>query len=343
LGLPYTHNFCQIGLDVKSKDTDDATEQTEVVEVVDEDQEISDELERLKTEAAARAKRERRKANEIKTRTIQRMQLQMTAPLDIGLEQHDAALDFGQDDTFDLGATERGMNNRSRVKFLEDDANMSVDDSESENEGMSEDDEVLDEDEEKAKKLAALENTLDDLYGAYQEHLKSRDAKYKVKQSRERNGAREEWGGIAGKDSDEGSGSEEEEEGGWNVMQKAKARGDASSSDEDSDSDEELPTGKKRPLASKSKAIEATNKRRKLISPLEKKDVPSSGASRLWFSQGVFAGMDDLNDVGDDGMDVDENAQQEAESVMDDEENHAEVSLLPVVGPAKLITFAVTV
>ena len=264
------------------------------------------------------------------------MQLQMTVPLDIGLEQQDAALSFGQDDTFDLGATERGMNNRSRVKFLEDDANMSVDESESESEGMSEDDEVLDEKEEKEKTLAALENTLDDLYGAYQEHLKSRDAKYKVKRARERNGAREEWGGIAQKDSDEEGSGSDEEEGGWNVVQKAKAMAGASSSDDDSDSEEEASPGKKRPLSSKSKAVETKSKRRKLISPLEKKDAPSSAASHLWFSQGLFARVDDLKDVEDDDMDVDEDAQQEEESVMDDEESNGEVSRFTPVGLAKL-------
>ncbi|KIJ68338.1 hypothetical protein HYDPIDRAFT_24627, partial [Hydnomerulius pinastri MD-312] len=82
----------ELGLDVKTKHADELTETVEITEEVDEEQQIQEELERLNAEAAAKAKRERRRANEIKTKTIQRMQLQMTAPLDIGLEQNDASL-----------------------------------------------------------------------------------------------------------------------------------------------------------------------------------------------------------------------------------------------------------
>jgi AdoMet-dependent rRNA methyltransferase SPB1 len=60
-------------------------------------------------------KRERRRANEVKTKTIQRMQLQMTAPMDIGMEQHDASLGYGQDDVFDLTGAERGMKKKGGV------------------------------------------------------------------------------------------------------------------------------------------------------------------------------------------------------------------------------------
>ena len=75
-------------------------------------------LERLNREAEVRTKRERRRANEIKTRTIQRMQLQMVAPFDIGLEQHDASLDLGQDDVFDLSTTEKAMRKKKAAQLL---------------------------------------------------------------------------------------------------------------------------------------------------------------------------------------------------------------------------------
>ncbi|KAL1740567.1 FtsJ-like methyltransferase-domain-containing protein, partial [Schizophyllum fasciatum] len=95
-----------LGLENKAKDAQELTETVEVTEEVDEDTQIQEELERLNAEAAARTKRQRRRANEIKTKTIQRMQLQMTAPLDIGMEQADASLG-GQDDFFDLDEVER--------------------------------------------------------------------------------------------------------------------------------------------------------------------------------------------------------------------------------------------
>src|SRR5882762_2555385 len=80
-------------------------------------------LERLNAEHAARTKRERRRANEVKTKTIQRMQLQMTAPMDIGMEQHDASLGFGQDDVFDLTGAEKGMRKKGGVTKLVGDGN----------------------------------------------------------------------------------------------------------------------------------------------------------------------------------------------------------------------------
>src|ERR1700759_3139720 len=79
-------------------------------------------LERLNKEATGRAKRARRRANELRTRTIQRMQLQMTAPLDIGLEHQDPALHMGQDDTFDLSVTERAMSKKGGAKLFVGDA-----------------------------------------------------------------------------------------------------------------------------------------------------------------------------------------------------------------------------
>ena len=86
-------------------------------------------LERLNAEAAARAKRERRRANEVKTKTIQRMQLQMTAPLDIGMEQSDLSL-RGQVDIFDLEATEKGLRRKGGASALgdEDDGESSEED-----------------------------------------------------------------------------------------------------------------------------------------------------------------------------------------------------------------------
>ncbi|CAE6427137.1 unnamed protein product [Rhizoctonia solani] len=76
----------EIGLETKNKHVEDATETVEVTEEVDEEQQIEDELHRLTTESAARVKRDRRRANEKRTRTITRMQLQMTAPLEDELD-----------------------------------------------------------------------------------------------------------------------------------------------------------------------------------------------------------------------------------------------------------------
>ncbi|KAJ7706073.1 Spb1 C-terminal domain-containing protein [Mycena rosella] len=289
----------ELGLDNKMKDTDDVTETVEIVEEVDEDQQIQEELERLNAQAAARTKRERRRANEVKTRTIQRMQLQMTAPLDIGLEQHDASLG-GQDDFFDLGGAESGLRKRGGLAALQEEDAIGGSDDEDEGSDGDESDEVLDSDEERERKVDGLEAEMDGLYDAYRDRMRERDAKYKVKESREKNAEREEWSGI--KQPIDVDSESEEEEGGWDKMEAVKERtGDASSDDSDSDEEDEedAPATRKRSRAEPGPA--KPSKRAKLITNL--REPKSSQAANLWFSQDVFAGMGDALDVGEDDPD----------------------------------------
>ncbi|KAJ7103421.1 FtsJ-domain-containing protein [Mycena belliarum] len=291
----------ELGLDNKTKDTDDVTETVEIVEEADEDQQIQEELERLNAEAAARTKRERRRANEVKTRTIQRMQLQMTAPLDIGMEQHDASLG-GQEDFFDLGGAETGLRKRGGLAALgDDDGDSDSEDAASDTESES----VLDSDEERLRKVNGLEAEMDGLYDAYRDRMRERDAKFKVKESREKNAEREEWLGIK-QPIDVGSDSDEEE-GGWDKMEVAKERtGDASSSDDSDSSEEEeedAPPTRKRSRTGPEPV--KPSKRAKLVTNLRepKTKATASKAASVWFSQDVFTGMDEELDIGDDDPD----------------------------------------
>ncbi|KAJ7619133.1 Spb1 C-terminal domain-containing protein [Mycena polygramma] len=291
----------ELGLDNKTKDTEDVTETVEIVEEVDEDQQIQEELERLNAEAAARTKRERRRANEVKTRTIQRMQLSMTAPLDIGMEQHDASLG-GQEDFFDLGGAETGLRKRGGISALGD-----VEDADDSDEGEAPDadDEVLDSDEERERKVDGLEAEMDGLYEAYRDRMRERDAKYKVQESRQKNAEREEWRGIhepidLESDSDD-------EEGGWDKLEVAKQQsGDSSSDDSDSDEEEDAPATRKRPRTETGPA--KPSKRAKLVTKLREPQTQSaSQAAQVWFSQDVFAGIGDSLEVEDDDeMSVDD-------------------------------------
>lgn len=266
-------------------------------------------LERLNAEAAARAKRERRRANELKTRTIQRMQLQMTAPMDIGMEQNDMSL-RGQDDIFDLEETARGLDKKGGLSALgdEDDANSSADEAS----GDDDDDEVLDSEEERERKVNGLEAELDGLYDAYQERMRERDAKYKVKEARKNSKDREEWAGIRKDDSeDEDS---DNSEGGYDVMEKAKERNDEDSdsdSDSEDDSDIVAPPSTKRPrvddLGDSSKQRKKARTAVATI-PSSKSSGPLSRNAEVWFSQGLFkgTGLSDVEDDEDeDEMDVD--------------------------------------
>ncbi|KAF9069148.1 Spb1 C-terminal domain-containing protein [Rhodocollybia butyracea] len=311
----------ELGLDVKRKDTEDATETVEITEEVDEEQMIQDELERLNAENAARTKRNRRRANEVRTKTIQRMQLQMTAPMDIGLDLQDASLG-GQDDIFDLQGAEKGMRKRGGVSKLVGADGVVVEDSDGEGDDAdASDDEVLDSEEERDRKARAMEEELDGLYDSYQSRLRERDAKFKVKEAREKNKEREAWSGI--KEDASSNEDDSDAEGGWEEMQKAKGRHDDSSSDESSAEDEDVemavPAKKRRLLPVAETPREA--KRPRLLTKL-KEPIPSgSQASKVWFSQDVFAGIEtDLGNIEDEEDEEMANQEDDEDEEMVDEE-----------------------
>ncbi|KAF8078517.1 Spb1 C-terminal domain-containing protein [Lyophyllum atratum] len=319
----------ELGLDNKTKETEELTETVEIIDDIDEEQQISEELERLNAEAAARTKRERRRANEVKTRTIQRMQLQMTAPLDIGLEQQDLSLG-GQDDFFDLGGTERGLRKRGGIEKLIGDDGDPVEDSEEE-EVEEDDDEILDSEEDRERKVNGLEAELDGLYDAYQERLRERDAKFKVMEARRTNAEREDWSGIKAKGGSDDE-SDSEEEGGWDKMQVAKGEvTDDESSDDSDDSDQERPhpKGVKRPHTVDRERTLPSSKRARLVTKLEepKSSMSNSKAAQVWFSQDIFSGMDSV-DAADDDVDVSmagSTSEQDWESAASEDDDDFEV------------------
>ncbi|TCD69966.1 AdoMet-dependent rRNA methyltransferase spb1 [Steccherinum ochraceum] len=315
----------ELGLEVKVKQTEELTETVEITEEVDPDEEIEAELERLNSEAAARQKRDRRRANEQKTKTIQRMQLQMTAPLDIGLEQADASLAFGQDDVFDLEHTTKALRKKGGISKLmdADDADSSDDEAEA---GSEDEDEVLDEEEERDRKVAALEDELDGLYDAYQERMREKDAKYQAKKARNADAERGEWHGISKQDSDDED--EDDEDGGYEEMQAAKAKDDASSSDDDSSDDEDdKPVSKSKPASRKRRHEEPPTIRKKpRLSPQASSSAPAAPLSRaaeVWFSQDMFSGAgidaDDMEDSEESEEEVDEDEDEAmSEATLDD-------------------------
>ncbi|KXN89929.1 AdoMet-dependent rRNA methyltransferase SPB1 [Leucoagaricus sp. SymC.cos] len=284
----------ELGLDVKTKNTEEMTEAVEVEEEINEEQQVSQELERLNAEAAARAKRKRRRANEIRSKTIQRMQLRMTAPLDIGLEQSDATLGVGQEDVFDLEETEKKLNKKAQVQWLNDDETM-YDDVEDGEDNSSErnTDNDFSSGEDEDRRIDGLEATLDGLYDAYKNRLRERDAKFRANEARAKDKEREkEWAGIQAER--DGSDESTDSEGGWDVAQNNKLKEDDDSSDESSDEEKEGPASKgKRYRALQDPALPSA-KRQRLASTPDVPSKPSSTAARLWFSQDVFSGVDSL-------------------------------------------------
>lgn len=229
------------------------------------------------------------------------MQLQMTAPMDIGLEQHDASLGFGQDDIFDLTGAERGMRANGGMARLTRDDEMPESEEEGEYESSGDEEEFLDSDEEREKKVAGLEAELDGMYDTYQERMREKDAKFKVTEQRKKSGLLEAWDGIRGKDEDDED--MDSEDGGWDKMEQAKEHADDdSSSDESDEEDEEVERPPKGGKRRREEPAAHPSKRVKILTKLEKPATAaeSSRAAQVWFSQDVFSGMDDLNAIADD-------------------------------------------
>ena len=251
------------------------------------------------------------------------MQLQMIAPLDIGMEQQDAALGTGQEDFFDLGRTENGLRESSSARFLTDDNGDLIVESDDEEEDEQDRDADVMEDE-REEKLRNLEVELDGMYDAYQGRLRERDAKFKVNESRRKNTEREEWNGIQEETSD----GSESEEGGWDGMQDAKFNDSSSSSGHSDSEDPPSAAGLKR---KRSENVVTNSKRPRLITDLKQ---PTSGktsntTTQIWFSQDVFTGLEDLNGLSDsDGTDDAENDDTSDDS---EDEDSASTSTYEVV------------
>lgn len=221
----------------------------------------------------------------------------MTAPLDIGLEHTDPTLGLGQEDMFDLKDTEEGLRRRGGISVLVRQGGDIVINNDKEDED-SNGDEFLDSEEERQKKITGLEAELDGLYGAYQERMRERDAKFKVNESRKRNAEREEWHGIQ----QQASGDDvESDEGGWDRMEEAKGEvaGESSSDESDADCGNTAPpvAGRKRRRAMDEREDQ---KRPRLVTKVGEQVPQPSEAARVWFSQDIFACINGIDDIEDD-------------------------------------------
>lgn len=177
------------GMSAKAKkqqqEQEEVEEGEEVAEVesMDEDLKMQEELQRLKEQNDKHKRKERRKENEKKQREIVRMQMHMTAPFDIGLEQNGPA---GEGAMFDLGTSER-LDGSSRVVK----AKMDNPSDESESESDEEEDDDSDDDGDR------LDRQLDSLYKNYQERREEANAKERAKRARKVKEDDEGWEGLS--------------------------------------------------------------------------------------------------------------------------------------------------
>ena len=160
------------GFASKKQNADDGAVGEEIAEItpMDEELKVQAELEKLNDAEIARRKRERRRENEKKQKEILRMQLHMTTPTDIGLEQEGPN---GRDSVFRLadvdkaGAIEKVSKGKMAVPLQpESQAEGDVTGHETDAEGDQ------------------LDEELDALYDRYQERKSQADAKYRAKKAR---------------------------------------------------------------------------------------------------------------------------------------------------------------
>ncbi|OAA52074.1 AdoMet-dependent rRNA methyltransferase spb1 [Metarhizium rileyi] len=177
----------------------------EVVEVesMDEELRIQEELQNMKDKETSKKKRERRKENEKKQREVVRMQLNMVAPMDIGMEESGP---IGEGAMFSMKAADKSgalrRLNRGKMVVVSDRAQTAahkIAERPDGGENESDDEEDL------------LERELDYMYDDYRERKAEADAKYRVKKAKEERGD-DEWEGLSAEEGAEKSDSSELEE-----------------------------------------------------------------------------------------------------------------------------------
>jgi AdoMet-dependent rRNA methyltransferase SPB1 len=212
------------------------------------------------------------------------MQLHMTAPLDIGLDLQDATLHYGQDDIFNLQDTEKQLLKKGGIAKLISQPEVIASDSDTDDDVIQEDEDDSDIGSEGDRKVTNLEAELDGMYDAYQERLKEKDTKHRVKEARLKDKSREEWHGFQPKDSDE---EESDEEGGWEEMAEAKAQVDQDSDSDDEIEDEALPQ-RKRKRAEEQVLPRRQQKKVRLEKATSTAKLQTSRAAQVWFDQDIF-------------------------------------------------------
>ena len=179
-------------------------EEVAVVENMDEELQIQEELQRIKDKESSKKKKERRKENEKKQKGIVRMQMNMTAPMDIGMEQEGP---HGEGAMFRLKAIDETAAMRriakGKMTKIADEARRDRDS------GIGSSGETDDETDEEEDRL---EQELDNLYDNYRERKAASDAKYRAKKARQEHGD-DEWEGVSAsekEDNDEDEALEED-------------------------------------------------------------------------------------------------------------------------------------
>jgi AdoMet-dependent rRNA methyltransferase SPB1 len=188
-----------LGLD--KKDQDDEVE----VQLLTEEEQIDKDLEDLQERERLKKRRDKRKANELKTKEIIRMQMNMMTPDEL-------AADVGVDQSlFNLKSAERTGKLGDLVKGKK---NLVIDHAEENVEvqlGGRRDDENDDDEYNSDRAVEDLDDQLDNMYQDYVQRRAERDANYQAKMARATNDD-DEWFGFSDKKDESDSSVQSESE-----------------------------------------------------------------------------------------------------------------------------------
>ncbi|KAF2236214.1 FtsJ-domain-containing protein [Viridothelium virens] len=237
------------------------------VESMDEELKLQEDLQRLKEKGDKQKRKERKKENERKRKEIIRMQMNMTAPMEIGMEQ---AGPNGEDAMFALKIADNAKSLAQLAKgkmhsVVEAPAKEESDDEREDRESDDEEDE--------------LERQLDTMYDDYKERKALADAKYRARKARKDHGK-----------------EHEEEEGEFEGFSDREPAESSDDLEEDEDSDDESHDD----AARESGLITDLKGKEQPTAGLSMRAV-------RFFDQDIFKGIEGLDSIDDDsGIDVDE-------------------------------------
>ena len=208
--------------------------------------------------------------NEARIRTLQRMHLHMSAPLEIGVERTDDVLRDGQSDFFVPNVEIASEGSHTAAEEDHQTSNESSDDEDKD-----------------ARTDSVLERELDTLYDAYKTRIAEKDSKVMANESRKKNKDRDlKWNGIG-----EESGTDGISDDDWISTGGGKSQQMSELSDTDDDS-EDMASHNKR----KRRRVEP-NLRRELKDGVaaERSELQ---AAAVWFNQKIFNALDsNINEI----------------------------------------------
>lgn len=267
------------------------------------------------------------------------MQLQMTTPMDIGLERADDEI-FGLGDIDGrTGRLGEGSDDEAEGDIVVE-ANGRSEDVDGEEEDLSDDE----------RRVRALEDGLEDAYDRHQENLLDRDQKRKAREAarirRHKEEGDGEWQGIEKDDGEEGEGEDEGGDSGDDIEVTRKKRHVAfadedDGADDDSDSDgEDVTKEAERIMAARRTGPRALDprpgvdrvvrpKETKLLTDLQpakkaKTAAETSRAAAMWFDQPVFKGIKGMETLMAPGDEDEEQSGEEDEDAFEEEDEEME-------------------